>query len=81
MWDEENQRPRELYLATLDAVKCFDNISQVGVLRKALEFGLGGAAVRNLCAFYGGLQRVVTYEGYVDCGRFAQVWACHKAAP
>ena len=60
-----------LSLLTLDAVKCFDKISQEGVLREARSFGLPDEVVRSLAAFYRSITRVITYAGHVD------IWGFH----
>ena len=68
---EEPSSKMSIYLATLDAVKCFDRIGQEGVLRSARTFGLPNDAVRCLCGFYQGIQRVLTFGGLVD------LWCFH----
>ena len=60
-----------LCLLTLDAVKCFDKISQEGVLREARSFGLPDEVVRSLAAFFRSITRVITYAGHVD------IWGFH----
>ena len=71
--DQNEERPTGLCLVTLDAVKCFDNISQPQVLAEALRAGVPANIVRCLSAFYQRLTRVLTYGGFVD------MWSYHPS--
>ena len=65
-----SEQPQEVYVLSIDAVKCFDRIQQGQALEEARTFGFDPSCLRLLAGFYKGARRVLSYSGALDLFSF-----------